>query len=102
MAAVSPELTSELTSDFSESAVSGIAYEGQKTKKRDAFSFSICFAIIAALTGAMLYARVAVTVSMFTSGLFYISLVGMVAFAARATLLARRTIIYQPEAPHLN
>jgi hypothetical protein len=55
---------------------------------RDAIAWSVSFAVVALLTGALLLYRIGVTMSGITSLLFYCSLAGLVFFAARAVLLS--------------
>jgi len=60
-----------------------------RLKIRDSISWSICFAIVASITGGLLVYRIGVTMSLVTSILFYFSLLGFVAFVARAIHLHR-------------
>ena len=60
-----------------------------RLKVRESISWSICFAIVAAITGALLVYKIGVTMFPVTSILFYFSLLGFVAFVARAVRLYR-------------
>lgn len=60
-----------------------------RLKIKESISWSICFAIVAAITGALLVYRIGVTMSLVTSILFCFSLLGFVAFVARAIRLYR-------------
>ncbi len=101
------DLTTERTPLFNETLTSAngpsdTAEKMRRTSMRDALSFSICFAVVMLLTGAMLLYRVAVTVSAVTSTLFYISLAGMAVFAVRAILLARHRVVSETSRAELN
>jgi len=60
----------------------------RKLQIREAISWSVCFAIVALLTGALLLYRIGVTMSGITSLLFYFSLAGLLFFTIRAVLLS--------------
>jgi len=67
-------------------------YSGESSNRlkiRESVSWAICFAIIAGITGALLAYKIGVTMSDITSILFYFSLLGLVAFVARAVRLSR-------------
>jgi hypothetical protein len=61
----------------------------KKLKIKESISWSICFAVVAAITGALLVYRVGITMSLVTSILFYFSLLGFIGFIARAIRLYR-------------
>lgn len=61
----------------------------KKLQIRDAISWSICFGIVALLTGALLFYNIGVTISTVTSLLFYGSLAGFLFFTGKAILLLR-------------
>jgi len=74
-----------------------------RLKIKESISWSICFAVIAGITGALLVYRIGVTMSLVTSILFYFSLLGFVAFVARAVYLhrPRREDAGEVESKHL-
>ena len=59
----------------------------KKLQMRDAVSWSICFGIVAVLTGALLLYKIGVTMSNVTSLLFFLSLAGLVFFSSKAIRL---------------
>jgi hypothetical protein len=60
-----------------------------RLKMRESISWAICFAVVAGITGALLLYKIGITMSLITSILFYFSLLGFVAFVARAIRLFR-------------
>lgn len=60
-----------------------------KLKIRESISWSICFAIVAGITGALLVYKIGVTMSLVTSILFFFSFLGFAAFVARTVRLHR-------------
>jgi hypothetical protein len=75
----------------------------KKLQIRESISWSICFALVAGLTGALLVYKIGVTMSAVTSVLFYFSLLGLAAFVARIIVLLRsRVMIPHAKAQQLN
>ncbi|MFI5123930.1 MAG: hypothetical protein ACHQDF_01320 [Chitinophagales bacterium] len=74
-----------------------------RLKIKESISWSICFAIVAGVTGALLVYKIGVTMSLITSILFYFSLLGFVAFVARTVRLhrPRREDAGEVESKHL-
>jgi hypothetical protein len=74
-----------------------------RLKIREYISWSLCFAVVAGITGALLIYKIGVTMSVITSILFYFSLLGFIAFIAKAILSAkpRKTIEDGIEPTHL-
>jgi hypothetical protein len=52
----------------------------QKLKQREYISWTISFAVISLLTGLLKFLKLGVTMDSVTSGLFYLSVVGLVYF----------------------
>ncbi len=52
----------------------------QKLKRREYVSWAISFAVISLLTGLLKFLKVGVTMDSVTSGLFYLSILGLVYF----------------------
>ena len=75
----------------------------RKLQIRDAVSWSVCFGVVAMLTGALLLYNIGVTMSAVTSLLFYFSLAGFIFFVARAILLRNaRGTAKDPKSSGLN
>ena len=75
----------------------------RKLQIRDAVSWSVCFGVVAMLTGALLLYNIGVTMSTVTSLLFYFSLAGFIFFVARAILLRNaRGTAKDPKSSGLN
>ena len=62
--------------------------QSKKSKIGEFISWSVCFAIIAGLTGMMKWMKVAVTMESITSGLFYLSIAGLIYFIYRIISLS--------------
>jgi hypothetical protein len=58
-------------------------------KIREFISWSVCFAIVSALTGLILFLKVGVTMETVTASLFYGSLAGLIYFISRIIILSR-------------
>ncbi len=61
----------------------------RKQKIKDAISWAISFAVVAAVTGALMVYHIGVTMYNVTSILFYIALLGVLAFIAKAIHIKR-------------
>lgn len=86
---------------FTHSPSSGLP--ARKLQIRESVSWSICFAIVAGITGALLIYKIDVTMSQVTSILFYLSLAGLVFYVVRAIRLLRfREGVARIKSPHLN
>jgi len=59
------------------------ANQAKRLKIREFISWSVCFATIAGLTGLMKILKVGVTMDTVTSGLFYLSLLGLIFFISK-------------------
>jgi predicted membrane channel-forming protein YqfA (hemolysin III family) len=64
----------------------------KRSNIREFMSWSVCFAIIAGLTGVMKFLKLAVTMETITSILFYLSLSGLIYFISRIIMLARNPV----------
>jgi hypothetical protein len=70
---------------------------------RESVSWSICFAIVAAITGALLIYKIGVTMSVVTFIMFYFSLAGVAFFIAKLIRLYRsKDVIVRSESALLN
>lgn len=67
----------------------GHQISANRLKIKESISWSICFAVVAGVTGALLVYKIGVTMSFVTSILFYFSLLGFVVFIARTVRLLR-------------
>jgi len=75
----------------------------KKLQISESVSWTICFAIVATITGALLIYKIGVTMSEITSILFYSSLVGLVFFVVRIIRLRRSGDgVTHIKSPHLN
>lgn len=74
-----------------------------RLKIKESISWSVCFAIVAGITGALLVYKVGVTMSLVTSILFFFSFLGFAAFVARSVRLhrSRREDAGEVESKHL-
>jgi hypothetical protein len=68
----------------------------KKLKIREFISWSVCFAVISALTGLMKVLKVGVTMDTVTSILFFISLSGLIFFISRIVSLSRNPVPPNP------
>ncbi len=69
----------------------------------ESISWSICFAIVAAITGALLVYKIGVTMSVVTFIMFYFSLAGLAFFIAKLIRLHRsQDVILRSESASLN
>ena len=65
----------------------------EKTLKiREFIAWSICFGVVAGLTGMLMYLNVGVTMESVTSILFYLSLAGLIYFVSRIILTSRKPV----------
>lgn len=69
----------------------------RKLKIREFISWSVCFAVITALTGLMKILQVGVTMDTVTSILFFLSLSGLIYFIYRIISFSRNPL---PRSPH--
>jgi hypothetical protein len=68
----------------------------KKLKIREFISWSVCCAVITALTGLMKVLKVGVTMDTVTSILFFISLSGLIFFISRIISLSRNPVPPNP------
>jgi hypothetical protein len=78
--------SSSLVTPFSQNP--GGSEQSTRLKIKDFRSWSICFAVIAAITGTMKWMSLAVTMEAITSGLFYLSMAGLIYFIFRILALS--------------
>jgi hypothetical protein len=90
--------SSSLITPFSQA--SGGSEQSKRLKIKDFMSWSICFAVIAAITGTMKWMSLAVTMETITSGLFYLSMAGLVYFVFRIFALSANPVQSNPLARH--
>jgi hypothetical protein len=68
---------------------SGSFASDNRLKVKEYISWSLCFAVVAGITGMLLIYKIGVTMSVITSILFYSSLLGFIGFTAKAILSAK-------------
>ncbi len=68
----------------------------KKLKIREFISWSVCFAVITALTGLMKVLKVGVTMDTVTSILFFLSLCGLIFLISRIVSLSRNPVPSNP------
>lgn len=66
-----------------------VSNQARKSKIREFISWSVCFAIVAGLTGFMKFLKIGVTMDSVTSILFYLSVAGLIFFIFRIALLSK-------------
>ena len=78
------------SSGFSQAPVS--PNQEKRLKIREFISWSVCFAIVTALTGLLKFLKVGITMDTVTSILFYLSLAGLIYFVTRIILLSKNPV----------
>jgi hypothetical protein len=71
---------------------SPVSNQENTLKIREFISWSVCFAVVAGLTGLLMYLNVGVTMESVTSILFYLSLAGLIYFVSKIILTSRKPV----------
>jgi hypothetical protein len=71
---------------------SPVSNQENTLKIREFISWSVCFAVVAGLTGLLMYLNVGVTMESVTSILFYSSLAGLIYFVSKIILTSRKPV----------
>src|ERR1700719_4015807 len=71
---------------------SQVSNQENTLKIREFISWSVCFAVVAGLTGLLMYLNVGVTMESVTSILFYSSLAGLIYFVSKIILTPRKPV----------
>jgi hypothetical protein len=75
----------------------------KKLKIREFISWSVCFSVVVLLTGLMKLLRVAITMEVITSTLFYLSLAALLFFISRIIKLSKTSLpVKRGHLPELN
>jgi hypothetical protein len=68
------------------------ANQTKRLKIREFVSWSVCFTVVSLLTGLMKFMKVGVTMESVNSGLFYLSLAGLIYFISRIVVILKNPI----------
>jgi hypothetical protein len=68
---------------------SQVPNQAKRLRIREFISWSVCFAVVAGLTGLLMFLKVGVTMESVTSVLFYLSLAGLIYFVSKIILVSR-------------
>ena len=72
----------------------------KRLKIREFISWTVCFALVSAITGLIKFLKVVVTMESVTSVLFYLSLSGFIYFVSRIVMLVRTPVQVNPQGLH--